>query len=76
MNLENLNLVELNAQEIQEVSGGELFTFIVLGAIIIGVGLISNNNSKNINGPGGSVSNPPGNTTGYYKGDLLTNAMF
>ena len=31
MNLENLNLVELNAQEVQEVEGG-LF-WIILGAI-------------------------------------------
>jgi hypothetical protein len=31
MNLENLNLVELNAQEVQEVDGG--FIWVVLGAI-------------------------------------------
>lgn len=66
MELENLNLVELNAQEVQEVTGGELFTFIALGALIIGVGLISNNNSKKVNGPGGSGG------TAYYREDVLT----
>ncbi|MFH7016331.1 hypothetical protein [Flavobacterium sp. FlaQc-47] len=71
MNLEDLNLVELNAQEINEVNGGELFTFIGLGIIIIGVGLISNNNGKKVNGPGGN-----GNEMGYYNGGLITNAMF
>ncbi|MRX39068.1 hypothetical protein GJU43_07265 [Flavobacterium sp. LC2016-23] len=76
MNLEDLNLVELNVQEVQEVRGGDLFTFIALGALIIGVGLISNNNSKKVNGPGGGVSNAPGNSTGYYRGDLLTGAIF
>ncbi|TCN61039.1 hypothetical protein D0809_03930 [Flavobacterium circumlabens] len=72
MNLEDLNLVELDFQEVQEVRGGALFTFIALGALIIGVGLFSNNNSKKVNGPGGGVSNPPGNSTGYFRGDLLT----
>ncbi|MFH6992692.1 hypothetical protein [Flavobacterium sp. FlaQc-48] len=76
MNLEDLNLVELNSQEVKEVCGGDLFTFIALGALIIGVGLISNNNSKNVNGPGGSVSNPPGSSTGFYRGDLLTTGIF
>ncbi|KOP37202.1 MULTISPECIES: hypothetical protein [unclassified Flavobacterium] len=66
MNLENLNLVELNAQEIKEVHGGELLTFIGLGIIIIGVGLISNNNSKKVNGPGGDGG------TGYYREDLFS----
>jgi hypothetical protein len=31
MNLENLNLVELNAQEVQEVDGG--LAWVILGAI-------------------------------------------
>ncbi|MCC9062627.1 hypothetical protein [Flavobacterium piscisymbiosum] len=72
INLENLNLVELNAQEVQEVTGGELFTFIALGALIIGVGLISNNNGKKVNGPGGNGSND----TAYYRGDVFTGATF
>lgn len=32
MNLENLNLVELNAQEVQEIEGGFLLEFL-LGAL-------------------------------------------
>ncbi|MEP6931379.1 MAG: hypothetical protein ABI850_15250, partial [Flavobacterium sp.] len=76
MNLEDLGLVELNVQESQEINGGGLFTFIALGLLIIGVGLVANSNSKNVNGPGGSVSSPPGNTSGFYKGNLLTSRMF
>jgi lactobin A/cerein 7B family class IIb bacteriocin len=34
MNLENLNLVELNAQEVQEVDGG--FVPIVVWGVVIG----------------------------------------
>jgi len=30
MNLENLNLVELNAQEVQEVEGGQIWQFMAL----------------------------------------------
>jgi lactobin A/cerein 7B family class IIb bacteriocin len=70
MKLEDLNLVELNAQEIQEVDGG-FFTFIALGALVIGVGLIANNNGKKVNGPGGNGSN-----TAYYKEGLLTGGTF
>ncbi|WP_240482011.1 class IIb bacteriocin, lactobin A/cerein 7B family [Flavobacterium psychrophilum] len=33
MNLENLNLVELNAQEMQEVEGGFVIEFL-LGALV------------------------------------------
>jgi hypothetical protein len=36
MNLQNLNLVELNAQEMKEVEGGFLFAF-VLG---LGLGIL------------------------------------
>ncbi|GIQ57551.1 hypothetical protein Flavo103_06870 [Flavobacterium collinsii] len=73
MNLENLNLVELNVKELQEIDGGDPFlAFIGLGALIIGIGLLSNKNRK-INGPSGNGNNDP---SGYYKGDLLTNGMF
>ncbi len=34
MNLENLNLVELNAQEVQEVEGGILLELFIPGLII------------------------------------------
>lgn len=37
MNLENLNLVELNAQELQEVDGG-IWGAIVAGAVAVGGG--------------------------------------
>lgn len=67
MNLEKMNLVELNDQEVQEVEGGGLFTFIALGLLIIGVGLLSNH-GKRVNGPGGNGQNE----TGYYKQDLLS----
>jgi hypothetical protein len=30
MNLDNLNLVELNAQEVQEVTGGQVWQFLAL----------------------------------------------
>ena len=33
MNLENLNLVELNAQEVKEVQGGSIFRFILTGVL-------------------------------------------
>nr|WP_315149020.1 class IIb bacteriocin, lactobin A/cerein 7B family [uncultured Flavobacterium sp.] len=33
MNLDNLNLVELNAQEIQEVDGGIWITLLILGVL-------------------------------------------
>ena len=35
MNLENLNLIELNAQEVQEVEGGIIW--VILGAIATAV---------------------------------------
>ena len=38
MSLENLNLVELNAQEVQETEGGIIpFPWLVAGAVIVGV---------------------------------------
>jgi ABC-type multidrug transport system permease subunit len=33
MNLENLNLVELNAQEVEEIEGGGLLIFPITGFI-------------------------------------------
>jgi len=33
MNLENLNLLELNAQEVKEVQGGSIFRFILTGVL-------------------------------------------
>ena len=33
MNLDNLNLVELNAQETKEVGGGSFFRFILTGVL-------------------------------------------
>ena len=36
MNLENLNLVELNAQEVKEVEGGIIPWLIVMAAIYLG----------------------------------------
>lgn len=40
MNLENLGLVELNAQEVQEVEGGSIFLILLFAAIVIGFGLL------------------------------------
>ena len=37
MNLENLNLVELNAQEVQEVEGGFLFHILTITGVLDGI---------------------------------------
>lgn len=41
MNLENLNLVELNAQEVQEIDGGWLASLLFL-IVIVAFGIIFN----------------------------------
>lgn len=41
MNLENLNLVELNAQEVNETEGGFLpLPWLIAGAVIVGVAAV------------------------------------
>ena len=37
MNLQNLNLVELNAQEVQEVEGGLLFGLLCITGVLDGI---------------------------------------
>jgi|GEM_PF-2071476 len=37
MNLDNLNLVELNAQEVQEVEGGILFGLVCITGVLDGI---------------------------------------
>ena len=46
MNLEKLNLVELDAQEVQETEGGFLcfLPWLVAGAVIVGVGAAAAHN--------------------------------
>jgi|GEM_PF-4330309 len=43
MNLENLNVAELSAQEVQEVEGGGIFGIIILVAFIAGAWLSQKN---------------------------------
>ena len=67
MNLENLNIVELNAQEKNEISGGDPFLlFVGLGLLIVAFGFIANRNRR-INGPGGT-----GSVSSIYRGSLFT----
>ncbi len=62
-NLENFGVSELRIDELEEISGGDIFTtFLLIGAVIMGIGLIANNN---VNGPGGPGSNGP--QTSQYK---------
>jgi len=49
MNLENLNLVELNAQEVQETEGGSLFGLIVFIAFIATAYFVKKNNPNDTN---------------------------
>ena len=64
MNLEKLNLVELNAQEVQEVQGGGIFGIIILVAFIASAWLSQKNmpDRTNVDLTGYSDSGAPAGT--------------
>lgn len=64
MNLEKLNVVELNAEEVQEVQGGGIFGIIILVAFIAGAWLSQKNmpDRTNVDLTGYSDSGVPDGT--------------
>ena len=50
MNLQNLGVQEMNAQEIRETEGGGIFTILIIVAAVTAIGsIILNNSTQNCN---------------------------